>query len=41
MYIDQRCAWKLEMPDFYPSRGIPMGMKTKLLEIMGMGRQRE
>ena len=33
----KRCAWEWEMQDSHPSRGIPMGMGTKLLKLMGIG----
>ena len=29
------------MRDFHPSRGIPMGIETKLLKLMGMGQEWE
>ena len=31
----------MEMRDSYPSRGIPLGMGTKLLKLMGMGQKWE
>ena len=34
-------VWEWEMKDSHPSRGIPMGMGTKLLKLMGMGRESE
>ena len=38
---DWRCAWKWEIRNSYPSRGIHMGMGTKLPKLMGMRREWE
>ena len=39
MCIYKRCAWEYGMQCSHPSRGIPMGMGTKLLKLMGIGRE--
>ena len=36
-----RCAWEWEMRGSHRSRGIPIGMKIKLLKLMGMGQELE